>query len=52
MYPVSGWWKTRQKLERYDQSANYSLIISVLAPEIDVELYTAIENQLKVLVEV
>tara|TARA_R110001583_G_scaffold195353_1_gene372123 strand:- start:2908 stop:5418 length:2511 start_codon:yes stop_codon:yes gene_type:complete len=52
VYPVSGWWKTRQKLERYDQSANYSLIISVLAPEIDVELYTAIENQLKVLVEV
>jgi hypothetical protein len=52
VYPVSGWWKTRQKLEKYNQIANYSLIISVLAPDIDVELYTAIENQVKVLIEV
>jgi hypothetical protein len=52
VFPVSGWWKTRPKLERYDQRADYSLLISIRAPEIDVELYTAIENQVKVAVEV
>lgn len=51
VYPVSGWWKTRPKLERYNQSAPYSLLVSIRAPEIDVALYTAIENQVSVAVE-
>ncbi len=51
VYPVSGWWKTRPKLERYDQRAPYSLLISIRAPEIDVTLYTAIENMVAVAVE-
>ncbi|WP_305801374.1 S8 family peptidase [Thiolapillus sp.] len=52
VYPVSGWWKTRPKLERYDLDAPYSLIVSIRAPEIDVELYSSIENQLVTQVEV
>ncbi len=52
VFPVSGWWKTRPKLERYDQRADYSLLVSIRVPEVDVELYTAIENQIKVAVEV
>ncbi|MDH5786004.1 MAG: S8 family peptidase [Chromatiales bacterium] len=52
VFPVSGWWKTRPKLERYDQSAEYSLLVSIRAPEVDVELYTAIENQIKVAVKI
>lgn len=52
IFPVSGWWKTRPKLERYDQHADYSLLVSIRAPEVDVELYTAIENQVKVVVNV
>lgn len=52
VFPVSGWWKTRHKLERYDQRADYSLLISIRAPEVDVELYTAIDNQVSVPVEV
>lgn len=52
VFPVSGWWKTRPKLERYNQRANYSLLISIRAPEIDVELYNAIESQIKVAVKV
>lgn len=51
VYPVSGWWKTRPKLERYDQAAPYSLLVSIRAPEIDVALYTAIENKVAVAVE-
>jgi len=48
VFPVSGWWKTRPKLERYGQKASYSLIVSIRAPEVDVELYTAIENKVRV----
>lgn len=33
VFPVSGWWKTRAKLERYDQRADYSLLVSIHAPE-------------------
>jgi hypothetical protein len=51
VYPVSGWWKTRPKLERYNQPARYSLLISIRAPEVDVALYTAIANQVAVAVE-
>ena len=52
VFPVSGWWKTRPRLERYDQRADYSLLVSIHVPEADVELYTAIENQIEISVEV
>ncbi len=52
VFPVSGWWKTRPKLKCYDRRVEYSLLVSIRAPEVDVELYTAIKNQVKVSVEV
>lgn len=52
VFPVTGWWKTRPKLERYAQKARYSLIISIRVPEIEVDLYTAVENRIRTLVEV
>ncbi len=48
VYPALGWWKTRLRLERYDKAARYALIVSIRAPEIDVDLYTAISNQITV----
>ena len=44
VYPATGWWKTRHALEKYDQIARYALIVSIKAPEVDVDLYTEIEN--------
>lgn len=52
VYPVSGWWKTRPKLERYHQVALYSLLVSIRAPEADVELYTEIENEIQTAIEI
>jgi len=52
VYPALGWWKTRLRLERYDKAARYTLIVSIRAPEIDVDLYTAIANQIDVPVAV
>jgi len=46
VYPALGWWKTRAALERYEKSTSYSLIVSIHAPEVNVDLYTAIANQI------
>ncbi len=52
IYPAAGWWKTRKKLERFDQQARYSLVVSIRAPEQNVDLYSAVENQIETVVEV
>ena len=44
VFPVTGWWKTRKKQERYDKTARYALIISIRTPETDVDLYNVVEN--------
>ncbi len=48
IYPALGWWKTRIRHERYNMPARYALIVSIHAPEIDVDLYTAIANKIAV----
>lgn len=47
VYPSLGWWKTRPALERYNQQIRYSLVVSIDAPDIDVDLYTPIANQIE-----
>ena len=46
VYPALGWWKTRPRLERYEGTARYALVVSIRAPEVDVELYSAIASQI------
>lgn len=48
VYPAAGWWKTRTRLERYDKAARYSLVVSIHAPEVATDLYTAVANQIAV----
>lgn len=45
VYPAKGWWRTRPAQERYNQPARYSLIVSIRTPEINVDLYTSVANQ-------
>jgi hypothetical protein len=52
IYPVTGWWKTRQALERYDQAARYSLVVSIRAPDVAVDLYNEIASQIATLAAV
>ena len=52
VYPVVGWWKTRQALARYDRAARYALVVSIRAPEVDVDLRTPVANQIGVPVEI
>jgi hypothetical protein len=46
VYPVSGWWKERHQLERYDSEARYSMLIDISTPGTDVDIYTAITNKI------
>ena len=51
VYPTTGWWKTRPALERYDKAARYTMVVSIRAPEVDVDLYTEVENLIAVRVD-
>lgn len=44
VYPITGWWKTREKLERYNNSVRYSLIISLEVDNPELDIYTPIFN--------
>ncbi len=48
IYPAKGWWRTRQAQERFDLPARYSLIVSIRTPEVEVDLYTPIVEQVAV----
>lgn len=48
VFPVSGWWKEKPGLQRWDRAARYALIVSIRAPGSNIDIYTAIENKLHV----
>lgn len=46
VYPAIGWWKKNTALKRMDSVARYSLLVSLRAPNVDVDLLTPIKNQI------
>ena len=52
VYPVSGWWKERGYLNRFNDKIRYSLIITISTPNQDVDLYTPIISQIATPIEV
>ncbi len=48
VYPAMGWWRTRTKLQQWDKKARYSLVVSIAVPEVDIDLYTEITNQIEI----
>jgi hypothetical protein len=52
VYPVSGWWRERHHLERYESPARYSMIISLESDDAEVELYTLISEMVDVQTEI
>lgn len=52
VFPVTGWWKERPHLERWNQSARYSLLITLETPRADVDIYTPIATRIGVPAEV
>lgn len=51
VFPVTGWWKERPHLNRWDRQARYSLIVSIETDSTEVDLYTPIATQIGVPVE-
>jgi hypothetical protein len=48
VYPISGWWKEKPALQRWDRSARYALLVTIRAPSAEIDIYTAIANQIAV----
>jgi hypothetical protein len=48
VFPVGGWWKEKPGMDRWGRPARYALILSIRAPEAEVDLYTAIATKLGV----
>ncbi|MBF0154952.1 MAG: S8 family peptidase [Magnetococcales bacterium] len=46
VFPALGWWKTRTGLERYHNKARYALVVSIHAPEVEVDLYNVVRNEI------
>ena len=48
VFPIGGWWKEKPALQRWDRAARYALLVSIRAPEVEVDLYTPIETLLEI----
>ncbi len=47
VFPVIGWWRENPRHERWNKGARYSLIVSIKTPEIETELYSAVQNVIR-----
>ena len=52
IFPVGGWWKEKLYLEKWDTEARYSLIVTIKVPDINVDIYTPVANQIAVVTEI
>jgi hypothetical protein len=50
VHPVTGWWKTRPNLKRYDRQVRYALVIELDAGEATVDLYSEAQATIEALV--
>lgn len=44
IYPVAGWWKNRRAYDQSELGVEYSLVVSIEAPEVDI--YTPVAQQI------
>ena len=52
VYPVAGWWKNRAKDDQSEQGVDYFLIVSIESPEVEVDLWTPVYQQVRSTVEI
>lgn len=52
VYPVAGWWQYRHAWDQSDKGVEYSLAVSIEAPEVDVDLWTPVHQQIAAPVEI
>ncbi|RME29293.1 MAG: hypothetical protein D6798_00375 [Deltaproteobacteria bacterium] len=52
IYPVGGWWRHNIRERRWDDSVRYALVLSIHAPEADVDIYTPVATEVGISIEV
>ncbi|MEN9116136.1 S8 family peptidase [Xanthomonas euvesicatoria] len=54
VFPVGGWWKSREALERFERRARYALVVSIHAPDLPshIDLYTSVEQALQAEIQI
>ncbi|MBG9375420.1 S8 family peptidase [Panacibacter sp. DH6] len=52
VYPVLGWWRERKHLGNVEKNARYSLIVSLITPAQEVDIYTPVEAKINVPVSI
>lgn len=52
VYPVAGWWQYRRAWDQSDKGVEYSLIISIEAPDTNIDLWTPVSQQIQPTIEI
>lgn len=52
VYPVAGWWKTRPISDQSDLGVDYSLVVSIESPDVEVDLWTPVAQLLSTAVTI
>lgn len=52
VYPVGGWWKYKTSEESWRKKARFSLVVTIEAPDVDVDIYTPVQTVIDLLIEV
>ena len=52
VYPVTGWWRERRSLRRYDSKARYALVLTIETDDQSIDLYTPIIAKVDTLINV
>lgn len=46
VYPVAGWWKSRPSFDQSSDGVQYSLVVSIESPAVEVDLWTPVSQQI------
>ncbi|WP_216211188.1 S8 family peptidase [Amycolatopsis aidingensis] len=52
VFPVTGWWKANKARDRSEDGARYALILSIETPDLDVDVWTPVAQQVNVPVSI
>lgn len=52
VYPVAGWWKHRRAWDQSEKGVDYSLVVSIEAPEVNIDLWTPVWEQIQTPIEI
>lgn len=52
VYPVTGWWKELPARDRSDLGCRYALVMSIEVPEVEIDLWTPVHQQIQAAVTV